>query len=70
MNNYPPGVSDNTFGAPYNDIDYDFTLIVRCSTSFRGPLNTYEEQDAINDFTNELINSISKIEGVDNVEIE
>lgn len=26
--NYPAGVSDNTFGAPFNDQEYEFSVVV------------------------------------------
>lgn len=68
--NYPPGVSGNTFGAPWNDEEYDCTLIVHCSTSFKGPLSSSDYQDEVNDFVNEIIKNIELIDGVDYVEKE
>jgi len=45
MSNLPPGVSDNTFGAPYNDIDWvgyiDVRIIV--SGSVNGPNPDWRE---------------------------
>lgn len=44
--NLPPGVSENTFGAPYNDEEFEFTLEVTIGGSLQGPLSEeeYDEQ--------------------------
>lgn len=67
MDNYPPNVSDNTFGAPFNDIEYDCIFVVHCSTSFNGPLSHDDLKDQIDDFTSEIKKRIMKIDGVDEV---
>ena len=56
MSNYPPGVSDSTYGAPWNDVEEErevtITLKVITSVSFPGPSQPSEE---------EVLESIKKI---------
>ena len=58
MNNYPPGVTDNTFDAPWNEIDIEkeVEITIKCvvSTSISGLQKLTEEDE------NEIIESITK----------
>ena len=58
MNNYPPGVTDNTFDAPWNEIEIEkeVEITIKCvvSTSISGPQKLTEEEE------NEIIESITK----------
>ena len=75
MSNYPPGVSDFSFGAPWNEleIEREVEVTIKCvvSTSVSGPQKLTEEEE------NEIIESITKsrfkeleiIDGVYNPEI-
>ena len=46
--NYPPGVSDSTFGAPWNDIEIEKEVVITLKTtlqvSFQGPAQISDEQ--------------------------
>lgn len=59
MDNYPPGVSDSTYGAPWNDIDekreVTITLKACISVSFQGParISEYEILQSIKDVVEE-----------------
>lgn len=48
MSNYPPGVSDSTYGAPWNNVEEErevtITLKAVISTSFPGPSQYSEEK--------------------------
>lgn len=41
MSNYPPGVSDSTYGAPWNDVEIEREVVIvlktTMSVSFPGP---------------------------------
>ena len=52
--NLPPGVSENTYGAPWNDEDFEFTLEVTIGGSIQGPLSQeeYDEQEWGNNISN------------------
>ena len=48
MNNYPPGVTDNTFGSPWNEIEIEkeVEITIKCvvSTSISGPQKLTQEE--------------------------
>ena len=48
MNNYPPGISDSTYGAPWNNVEEErevtITLSASIVASFQGPDKITEEQ--------------------------
>lgn len=70
MSNYPPGVSENTFGAPWNTEDYECVFKVYVSTSFDGPLSREDYRDEVQRFVKEIESQLLKIDYVDDVVIQ
>lgn len=66
--NYPTGVSDNTYGAPFNDEEFEFELKVQCSGSMNGPVDNVTYINNIRETVQETIEAIKRIDFVDNVE--
>ena len=75
MSNYPPGVSDSSFGAPWNDIEIEreVEVTIKCviSTSVSGPqeLTIEEENEIIESITKDRFKELEIIEGIYNPEI-
>lgn len=70
MNNYPPGVSDFSFGAPWNDIEIEreVEVTIKCviSTSVSGPqkLSIEEEDEIIESITKSRFKELEIIDGI------
>lgn len=70
MNNYPPGVSENSYGAPWNDIEIEreVEVTIKCviSTSIPGPqvLTTEEENEIIESITKSRFEELEIIDGI------
>ena len=70
MNNYPPGVSENTYSAPWNDIDIEkeVEVTIKCviSTSIPGPqvLTMEEENEIIEFITKSRFEELEIIDGI------
>ena len=75
MSNYPPGVSDSSFGAPWNEleIEREVKVTIKCviSTSISGPqkLSIEEEDEIIKSITKSRFEELEIIEGIYNPEI-
>ena len=75
MSNYPPGVSDFSFGAPWNEleIEREVEVTIKCvvSTSVSGPqkLSIEEEDEIIESITKSKFKELEIIDGVYNPEI-
>ena len=70
MSNYPPGVSENTYGAPWNDIEIEkqVEVTIKCviSTSISGPqyLTEYEKNEIIESITKSRFKELEIIDGI------
>ena len=66
MNNYPPGVSGSTYGAPWNEEEeereVEITLKANIIASFPGPaqINEYEVMEAIKEIVEEDLKKTSE----------
>ena len=63
VSNYPPGVSDNTFSAPWNDIEkeIEFCITVNGLVSIQGPVhNKYLELELLHDAKEDVRKEIIK----------
>ena len=75
MSNYPPGVSDFSFGAPRNEIEIEkeVEITIKCvvSTSVSGPqkLSNEEEDEIIKSITKSRFEELKIIDGIYNPEI-
>ena len=75
MSNYPPGVTDNTFDAPWNEIEIEkeVEVTIKCviSTSVSGPqkLSNEEENEIIESITKSRFKELEIIDGIYNPEI-
>ena len=75
MSNYPPGVSDSSFGAPWNEleIEREVEVTIKCviSTSISGPqkLSIEEENEIIKSITKSRFEELEIIDGIYNSEI-
>ena len=75
MNNYPPGVTNSTFGAPWNEIEIEreVEVTIKCviSTSVSGPqkLSNEEENEIIKSMTKSRFEELEIIDGIYNPEI-
>ena len=75
MSNYPPGVSDSSFGAPWNEleIEREVEVTIKCviSTSVSGPqkLSNEEENEIIESITKSRFEELEIIDGIYNPEI-
>lgn len=75
MSNYPLGVSDSSFGAPWNDIEIEkeveVTLKCVISTSIPGPRRITEEEkeEIIESICRDRLKEIDIIDGIDCVDI-
>ena len=75
MSNYPPGVSDSSFGAPWNEleIEKEVEITIKCvvSTSISGnqKLNNEEEDEIIKSITKSRFEELEIIDGIYNPEI-
>ena len=75
MNNYPPGVTDNTFGSPWNEIEIEkeVEITIKCvvSTLISGlqKLNEEEENEIIESITKSRFKELEIIDGIYNPEI-
>lgn len=51
MDNYPPGVSGSTFGAPWNDEEKEFEFYIKVSGTLitEGPLASYIKEERFAD---------------------
>lgn len=73
--NYPPGVNDNTYGAPWNviEIEKEVEITLKCvvSTTISGPraLNNEDEDNIIRQEIEDKINGFNYIYGIDDVEL-
>lgn len=69
--NLPPGVSENTFSAPWNDEEFEFTLEVTIGGSIQGPLSKEEYDTQVEEIKATAINDIEFLIGnVINVEVK
>jgi hypothetical protein len=59
MSNYPPGVSDSTYGAPWNDIEIDKTVIITLKVNIITSFQSFQGPDKIE--TEQILNSIKSI---------
>lgn len=57
--NYPPGVTDSTYGAPFNDEVYEFSI--ECSGVVQGPLNKEDYDKIVSDIKKEVADAIRNI---------
>ena len=70
MSNYPPGVSDFSFGAPWNEleIEREVEVTIKCvvSTSVSGPqkLSIEEEDEIIESITKSRFKELEIIDGI------
>lgn len=75
MSNYPPGVSDFSFDAPWNEleIEREVEVTIKCviSTSVSGPqkLSNEEEDEIIESITRNRFEELETIDGIYNPEI-
>ena len=75
MSNYPPGVSDSSFDAPWNEleIEREVEVTIKCviSTSISGPqkLSIEEENEIIKSITKSRFEELEIIDGIYNSEI-
>ena len=75
MSNYPPGVSDSSFGAPWNEleIEREVEVTIKCviSTSISGSqkLSIEEEDEIIKSITKSRFEELEIIDGIYNPEI-
>ena len=75
MSNYPPGVSDSSFDAPWNEleIEREVEVTIKCviSTSISGPqkLSIEEENEIIKSITKSRFEELEIIDGIYNPEI-
>ena len=75
MSNYPLGVNDSSFGAPWNDIEIEkeVEVTIKCviSTSISGPqeLSIEEENEIIKSITKSRFEELEIIDGIYNPEI-
>jgi len=68
--NYPPGIDDRTFGAPYNDEQFCLELTVKMVVPFTlaGPIAKVHEKDAIQEGVDSVIEQVREI--LESAEIE
>lgn len=70
MSNYPPGVSDFSFGAPWNEIEIEkeVEITIKCvvSTSVSGPqkLSIEEKDEIIESITKSRFKELEIIDGI------
>lgn len=75
MSNYPPGVTDNTFDAPWNEIEIEkeVEITIKCvvSTLISGlqKLTEEEENEIIESITKSRFKELEIIDGIYNPEI-
>ena len=75
MINYPPGVSDSTYGAPWNDIEEErevtITLKACISVSFQGParISEYEIVESIKKVGEEDLKKTSENYEIESIEL-
>lgn len=76
MNNYPPGVSDSTYGAPWNDVEIEkevtITLKSFITTSFPGPAQIEDSQvlESIKEIVKEDLKKTSEDYEIIDIEVE
>lgn len=58
MNNLPPGVSNSTYGAPWNDVEIELEVTISLGTSIPGPLLGEELDMTISEYKSEVIKEI------------
>ena len=63
--NYPPGVSDNTFGAPWNDEEFNFAFKIYCSGSVNGPLSSEDYKEKVCEIKSEIEKQLNEIDFLD-----
>lgn len=64
LNNYPFGLSENSYGAPWNDEEFEFTLEVTIGGSLEGPLSQEEYDAQVATIAEEAKKQINTIDNV------
>lgn len=60
--NYPPGVSENTFGAPWNSREFEFEFKIVCSGELDGPLSEEDYEEIVKEIKNIVRKQLNQIE--------
>lgn len=67
--NYPPGVSDSTFGSPWNEQEFEFTLEVTFGGTIQGPTSLDDFNEQVAQIMKDTMKNINdKIDNVENIE--
>ena len=65
--NLPPGVSENIFGAPYNDEEFEFSILVTFAGCVQGPLSQEEYDNEVADIKKECMEQLLKLDFVEHI---